>query len=110
MPLLANLLIATAKMISMIANIYIFIIIISAIMSWFRPDPYNPIVKLIHSLTEPLFYKIRKRLPRFLFQSGIDFTPLIVILVLVFLENLIAGTLLDYGLSLKYGRPHQGPL
>ncbi|MDY3113031.1 MAG: YggT family protein [Helicobacter sp.] len=65
-------------------NIYIWIVIIAALISWVRPDPYNPIVQVLYKLTEPLYNKIRNKIPTII--SGIDITPIIVLLALKFLD------------------------
>ncbi|MDO8519138.1 MAG: YggT family protein, partial [Deltaproteobacteria bacterium] len=91
MPLLGNLLIALGKVISLIVGVYTFIVAGAVIISWVRPDPYNPIVQFLNRTTEPVFSWVRRFIPRFLYQTGIDFTPLLVIVLLVFLETLIAG-------------------
>ena len=103
MSLVGTLLIALAKVISLIANMYTFIIAGAAIVSWVNPDPYNPIVRFLRSATEPVFAWVRKRLPSSFFKSGIDFTPMLVIIVLVFTETLLTAFLMDLGLSLRHG-------
>jgi YggT family protein len=65
-----------------------WIIIISALISWVRPDPYNPIVRTLRSLTEPVYGFIRKVIPTTF--GMIDIAPMIVLLILIFLNNLIA--------------------
>jgi len=83
--ILANFLIALAKVLQIVLTFYMYIIIAQAILSWVSPDPYNPIVRFIHSVTEPVLYRIRSRLP--VMFSGIDFSPVIVILGIVFLQS-----------------------
>jgi len=72
----------------MVLNIYSFIVIISALLSFVRPDPNNQFVQIIYKLTEPLFSYIRKKVP-FVIYSGIDFSPLVVILAINFLLSLL---------------------
>jgi YggT family protein len=67
-----------------------WIIIARAILSWVNPDPYNQIVQFIHNLTEPVLYQIRSRIP---YMGGIDISPIIVILVIMFLEKFLVGSL-----------------
>ncbi len=71
--------------------VYTWVVIISALMSWINPDPYNPIVRFIYSVTEPVFDFIRNRLP--IFFGGIDFSPLVVILAVEFLQQYFIPTL-----------------
>ncbi|MDR1007449.1 MAG: YggT family protein [Campylobacteraceae bacterium] len=85
---MSNISIAFFETIQIVINIYIWIIIISALISWVRPDPYNPIVRTLHSLTEPVYNTIRKVVPTTF--GMIDITPMIVIFILIFLSNLIA--------------------
>jgi YggT family protein len=71
-----------------VINIYIWIVIISALLSFVRPDPSNPIVQILYRLTEPVYSFIRQKMP-FLVFSGIDLSPLIIILGLQFLDTFI---------------------
>ena len=70
---------------------YMWIIVARAVLSWVSPDPYNPIVRFINNVTEPVLYPVRKRLP-FGF-SGIDFSPMLVLLAIIFLRLFIVSTL-----------------
>ncbi|HGE72192.1 TPA: YggT family protein [Candidatus Poribacteria bacterium] len=63
-------------------NIYTFLIIVRAIISWVSPDPYNPIVRALDRLTEPILYPIRKMMWRFTGNLPIDFSPLIAIILI----------------------------
>ncbi|MBX7149105.1 YggT family protein [bacterium] len=103
MPILGNLLIALAKVLSMLINMYTFVIVGAIIISWVRPDPYNPIVRFLYGATQPVFSKLRRVLPRFFYSSGIDFTPMLVVITLVFIDTFISGSLMDIGIKLKYG-------
>jgi YggT family protein len=76
-----------------IINVYIWIIIISALLSFVRPDPSNPIVQTLYRLTEPAYSFIRQKLP-FVVFSGIDLSPLIIILGLQFLDTFMMRALL----------------
>ncbi|MDR1359549.1 MAG: YggT family protein [Deltaproteobacteria bacterium] len=60
-------------------GVYQFIVIGAALVSWVNPDPYNPLVRLLRNLTEPLLWRIRKYLP-FTYKSGLDFSPLVLLL------------------------------
>ncbi len=89
--ILGNLLQATAQILSIVLQLYMWVIIISALLSWVNPDPYNPIVRFLHSITEPVLYRVRQLLP--MSGMGIDFSPIIVLLVIVFLQNFIVQSL-----------------
>lgn len=67
--------------------LYKWVVIISALLSWVRPDPYNPIVQMLYRLTEPAYAFIRRYIPTVF--GGMDLAPLILILILVFLETFL---------------------
>ena len=71
-------------------SIYIWILIIAVLMTYFQPNPYNQGVQIIYRLTEPVFVQARKYLP-FLIISGMDFTPVAVILILQFVPQIICS-------------------
>ena len=74
-----------------VINIYIWIVIISALLSFVRPDPHNPIVQILHRLTQPAYSFIREKFP-FVFISGIDLSPLVIVLGLQFLDTFMMRT------------------
>lgn len=63
---------------------YIWVLIIRAVLSWVNPDPYNPIVRALYSITEPVLSFLRRKFP--LMAGSIDFSPMVAILVLWFLQ------------------------
>jgi len=85
MPILANLLQAIAYVLNAVLTLYFWVVIISAILSWVNPDPYNPIVRVIRSLTEPAFSAVRRWFP-FTFIGGLDLSPIVVLLLVQFLQ------------------------
>jgi len=89
--IIANFLVALAYILDKVIYAYMVIIIIRALLSWVNPDPYNPIVRFLYNATEPVLYRVRRALP--LFAGGIDFTPMIVILALMFLQQFLPPTL-----------------
>ncbi|OQX60350.1 MAG: hypothetical protein B5M56_11120 [Desulfococcus sp. 4484_241] len=89
--ILANFLVAVAKILNIVLTLYTYVIIAQAVLSWVNPDPYNPIVRFINNLTEPLLYRIRRALPTV--YGGIDFSPIVVILVIVFLQSFLVNSL-----------------
>lgn len=95
----SNLLMAFAKILDIVLTTYMWIIIARAILSWVNPDPYNPIVRFLYSITEPVLFAIRRRIPAFF--GGIDFSPMIVILVLLFLQNFLVPSLREMALVLR---------
>lgn len=78
-------------------TVYIWIVIIGALLSWVRPDPYNPIVQIIYRLTEPAYKLIRRMMPTVF--NGLDLAPLILIISLnvidVILVNIINAMVLS---------------
>ncbi len=88
---------ALATVISYVLTFYMFIIIARAILSWVSPDPYNPIVRFIHNVTEPILYPIRARLP--VSYGGIDLSPLVVFLIIIFLQKFLVSTLIRLSTS-----------
>ena len=92
---LSNFLIAIAKVLDIVLTIFMWIVIARAVLSWVSPDPYNPIVRFIHKVTEPILYQIRRRIP--VNFGGIDFSPIIVILAIIFLQRFVVHSL--YGLA-----------
>lgn len=84
MIVLSTLIEALAQILHMVINIYIWVIIISALISFVRPDPYNPIVQILQRLTNPVYAFIRKYVPTIL--GGIDVAPILVILTLQFID------------------------
>ena len=97
---LGNLFAALAYIIHKVLWIYMWIIIIRALISWVNPDPYNPIVRILYSVTDPVLLAIRRRLP--LLFGGIDFSPIVVILAIMFLQQFLVATL--YGLARYFGQ------
>jgi len=75
---------AIAQILHMVINIYIWVVIISALISFVRPDPYNPIVQILHRLTNPVYAFIRRFIPTII--GGIDVAPIIIILALQFID------------------------
>jgi len=86
-----NLLVAVATVLEYVLVFFMFITIARAVLSWVSPDPYNPIVRFIHNVTEPVLYQIRKRLP--MMYGGIDFSPIVVILIIIFLRIFLVDSL-----------------
>lgn len=97
--IISNFFVALAKILHIVLSLYMWLIIARAILSWVNPDPYNPIVRFLHSATEPVLYAVRRRLP--VFFGGIDFSPMIVILIIVFLDNFVVPSLA--GLAYRMG-------
>ena len=96
---LSNLLAAVAKVLDIVLTIFMWIIIARAILSWVSPDPYNPIVRFIHNVTEPVLYQVRRKIP--LSFGGIDFSPIIILLAVIFLQQFVVQSLYELARSLR---------
>lgn len=97
--MISNLLAAAAQVVDVVLAAYYWIIIVRALVSWVNPDPYNPIVQFLQTVTEPVLNLVRRKLP-FSLRFGIDISPIIAILVLMFARAFLVRTLLD--LSLRF--------
>ena len=87
---------ALARIIDIGLTIYMWMIIIRAVLSWVNPDPYNPIVMFLYRSTEPVLYRIRRWIP--MGNIGIDISPIIVILIIIFLQSFLVKSLLQLSL------------
>lgn len=96
---IGNFIKALASLLNMVLTLYMWIIIVRAVLSWVNPDPYNAIVRFIHNVTEPVLYQVRRRLP--VSFGGIDFSPFIVILIILFLSSWLVPSLSQFGSSLR---------
>ena len=96
---MSNLLAAVAEVLRWVLNIFMWIVIARAILSWVSPDPYNPIVRFIHNITEPVLYQIRRRIP--INFGGIDFSPIIVLLAVIFLQRFVVQSLYELAGTLR---------
>lgn len=90
---LRNLIVALATLLDLALNIYMWVIIARALLSWVNPDPYNPIVRFLYNITEPVLGAIRRRVP--LVFGGLDLSPLLVIAAIMFLQRFLVATLMD---------------
>lgn len=88
-----NLIFAVATILDYVLLAYMWILVIRALLSWVNPDPYNPIVRALYSITEPVLSFLRRKFP--LMAGTIDFSPLVAILVIVFLQRFLVKTLID---------------
>lgn len=82
--MIESLVVAFATLFVSVLSLYKWVIIISALLSWVQPDPYNPIVQMLYRLTEPAYALVRRYIPTVF--GGMDMSPLILIFALQFLE------------------------
>ena len=88
---LGNLIRALASVINIVLSIYYWLILIRALISWVNPDPYNTIVQFLYRATEPVLEPFRRILP----PMGIDISPIVAFLVIIFLKAFIVQSLYD---------------
>ena len=96
--LLGNFIMAVAKLVDFLFDAYVIIIIARVVISWVNADPYNPIVRFLIQATEPLLYRIRRFVPSL---GGLDLSPMILILAIIFLQTLLVPTLAQIGHNLR---------
>ncbi len=96
--MLGNFILAIAKLINFALSAYIWIVIARAVISWVNADPYNPIVRFLVQVTDPILFRIRRYIPS---MGGIDLSPMILILAIVFLQSFLVPTLMQIGNSLQ---------
>lgn len=105
--IIGHILIVTANVLSILLDFYQFVVIAAIIISWLRPRADHEfiitIIRMVRTLTEPVFYQIRKRLPASWFASGLDFTPMIVLIAIYVIRYLSVSILVEFGLRLTLG-------
>ena len=98
MSVISNLLITLAELLDIGLTLYVYVLIARVIVSWVNADPYNPIVRFLYSVTEPVLSAVRQRLP--VSFGGFDFAPWVVILGISLLEAFAVQTLGQLAASL----------
>ncbi|MBA3014137.1 MAG: YggT family protein [Proteobacteria bacterium] len=88
---ISNFLNALATLIDFVLSAYMWVIIGRAIISWVNADPYNPIVRFLYDVTDPLLSRIRRVVP--VVAGGIDLSPMVLILAIIFLQSFLVPTL-----------------
>jgi YggT family protein len=89
----SNFIVALARIIDIALSIYMWIIIFRALISWVNADPYNKIVVFLYRATEPVLRPVRRILP--LRNAGIDLSPVVVILGIIFLQYFLVETIIQ---------------
>lgn len=96
----SNFLTAFARVLDVLFTIMYWMILIRALLSWVSPDPFNPIVQFLYKATEPILSPLRRMLP-FSLKFGIDISPIIAFLVIMFLKSFLVTTLIEFAFRLK---------
>ena len=84
-------------MVELILTVLYWLILVRALISWVNPDPFNPVVQFLTRVTEPILQPIRRLLP----PMGIDISPIIAFLAIIFLKSFLVATLFDLGMRLR---------
>ena len=96
---LGDLLIGLGRVLGMLLNLYMWVVIARAVLSWVRPDPYNPIVRFVNNLVDPVTYRISRILPT---RVGmVDISPIILIAIIWFLQEFLVRVVVDFGTHLR---------
>jgi YggT family protein len=98
---LSNFISAVANILTVILNIIYWLVIIRALVSWVNPDPNNALVQFLYKTTDPILEPIRRRLP-LNFRFGIDISPIVVILVIMFLQSFVVKSLFDLSIWIRF--------
>ena len=96
---MGNIILGIASVLEVVLGIYKWVIIIRVLISWVNPDPYNPIVQALTRLTEPVLRPLRKLAPPH--KVGVDLSPLIAILIIVFLDYALIANLKQFAHSIR---------
>lgn len=97
----ANLVSAVANILDILLDVYTWVVVIAALISWVNPDPYNPVVKFLRAVTEPVFRPVRRLIG---YRLGpIDISPLIVILAIIFAQRFLIRSLIDIANKMRGG-------
>ena len=97
--IVGNLLIAAGRVLELALNIYLWIVVVRALISWVNPDPYNPIVRLLTRLTEPVLLPMRRMVPTW--RMGFDLSPMIAIAGIYFINLFLVRTIINLGFRLR---------
>lgn len=92
---LGNVLFGVAKVLDTLLSLYFWVVLIAVLLTWVRPDPYNPIVRTLNAMTEPAFYRVRKLLP-FTFINGLDLSPVVVLIAIQLVQMVVVRSLFQY--------------
>ena len=96
---LGDFLIGLGRVLGMLLNIYMWVVIARAVLSWVRPDPYNPIVRFVNNLVDPVTHRISRFLPT---RVGmVDISPIILIAIIWFLQEFLVRVVVDFGTHLR---------
>jgi YggT family protein len=96
---LGNFVAALAMTLDWLLSAYFLVVLVAALVTWVSPDPRNPIVRFLYAVTEPVLAWIRQRLP-FVCAGGIDFSPLVLLVVIRFAQWVLVRSLFEFAVQL----------
>ncbi len=91
--------VAAAVVIDKLLSAYMLVVIVRALLSWVRPDPYNPVVRFINGLVDPVTYRISRVIPTSI--GMIDISPIILIALIWFAQSFLVRVIMDVGAKLR---------
>ena len=91
--------IAAAVVIDKLLSAYMLVVIVRALLSWVRPDPYNPVVRFINGLVDPVAYRISRVIPTRI--GMVDISPIILIALIWFTQSFLVRVIMDMGAKLR---------
>ena len=97
--LVANLVESLAIISSYVLEFYMWVLIIRAAITWVSPDPFNPIVQFLERVTDPVLYPIRRLMGSY--WMGVDLSPMVAILCIVFLKTFLVRSLFEWANQLR---------
>ncbi len=100
---IGNVFIRVGQLGAILTGMYMLVIVAAALITWFPVDPHHPAVRFLRQVTEPVYDRLRKYLPRVVWENqlNMDFTPVVVLLGLWFLSGIVFDNLVDLGVRLK---------
>jgi len=100
--ILVNFISALSSVLDIILRTLELLIIVRALLSWVNPDPNNALVQIVYKITEPVLYPLRKILP-FSWKLGLDISPILALLIIIFLQQFLVSSLREWAISLRMG-------
>ena len=91
--------IGAAVVIDKLLSAYMLVVIVRALLSWVRPDPYNPVVRFINGLVDPVAYRISRVIPTRI--GMVDISPIILIALIWFAQSFLVRVIMDMGARLR---------
>ena len=97
--LLRQITLALAMVLGSLLNLYWWIVFVAVLITWVNPDPSNAVVRFLRGVTEPVFYQVRRRMP-FVVVSGLDLSPIVVMLGIFVLQKVVVESLEQFAYRL----------